>query len=173
MKKEKIDFLKMSSKQFDNYMCKTYMEFFGDRRKPMTQTCMCWGFDIGKGWYETLADLCEMLFYIKRRTGIGVNFVQIKEKYGSGRFYYDIITSKLYKKLTKREAKMWQDMISEIVSRAEERVYYICAECGKDYFDKISTGWIYDKCGDCLIKEGKFTKEQIDDIVKGNKDVDK
>ena len=168
MKKEKIDFLKITPEEFDNYMCKTYMEFFGDRRKAMTQTCMCWGFEIGKGWYETLDVLCKKLYFIRKRTGIVVNFDQIKEKYGSGRFYFHIKTQE--KKLSVIEKDVWCEIIDNIVSKAEDKVGHVCVNCGEDYYDKISScGWVYDKCGRCLVKEGKFTQQQIDDIIKKNK----
>ena len=155
----------MTPVEFDNYMCKTYMEFFGDRRKPMTQTCMCWGFEIGKGWYKTLDTLCKKLASIRKRTGIVVNFNQIKEKYGSGRFYYNIKATE--KKLSNDEAAIWDEIIGDIISNAEEKVYHICAGCGEYYSDKISAGWVYDECGSCLVKKGKFTQEQIDNIIKG------
>jgi len=56
----------------------------------MNQTCMCWGFCIGKGWYYHLNKLCSRLDLIQKRTGIKVSWLQIKEKYASGRFYHNI-----------------------------------------------------------------------------------
>lgn len=38
-----------------------YPKIFGDRTKPMTETCMCWGIDVGDGWYEIIDTLCEAL----------------------------------------------------------------------------------------------------------------
>ena len=29
-----------------------YPKMFGDRTKPMTETCMCWGLEVGDGWYN-------------------------------------------------------------------------------------------------------------------------
>lgn len=37
---------------------KRYPRLFAERFKPMTETCMCWGCDVGDGWYNLLDSLC-------------------------------------------------------------------------------------------------------------------
>jgi hypothetical protein len=44
--------------EFDELLCKQYPKIFRDRHAPMTETCMCWGFDIGNGWYNIINALC-------------------------------------------------------------------------------------------------------------------
>jgi len=90
-----------------------YPKIFGDRTKPMTETCMCWGLEVGDGWYNLIDTLCEALTYTYstsvqvdeedgKRLGIKpyadsyyfcveppqVIATQVKEKYGTLRFYY-------------------------------------------------------------------------------------
>jgi hypothetical protein len=94
-----------------------YPKIFGDRTKPMTETCMCWGLEVGDGWYDLIDTLCEALTYTYttsvqvdeedgKRLGIKpyksevkdsyyfsveppqVIATQVKEKYGTLRFYY-------------------------------------------------------------------------------------
>jgi hypothetical protein len=94
-----------------------YPKIFGDRTKPMTETCMCWGLEVGDGWYDLIDILCESLTYTYttsievdeedgKRLGIKpyksevgnsyyftveppqVIATQVKEKYGTLRFYY-------------------------------------------------------------------------------------
>jgi hypothetical protein len=94
-----------------------YPKMFGDRTKPMTETCMCWGLEVGDGWYNLIDTLCEALTYTYstsvqvdeedgKRLGIeSYNFnekssyyftieppqviaTQVKEKNGTLRFYY-------------------------------------------------------------------------------------
>lgn len=90
-----------------------YPKIFGDRTKPKTETCMCWGLEVGDGWYSLIDVLCEALTYtystsVKvdeedgKRLGIEpysgsyyfmveppqVIATQVKEKYGTLRFYY-------------------------------------------------------------------------------------
>jgi hypothetical protein len=98
----------LQQKLFDKYP-----KIFGDRTKPMTETCMCWGLEVGDGWYNLIDTLCEALTYTYttsievdeedgKRLGIepysdGYYFTveppqviatQVKEKYGTLRFYY-------------------------------------------------------------------------------------
>jgi len=102
----------LQQKLFDKYP-----KIFGDRTKPMTETCMCWGLDVGDGWYDIIDTLCEALTYTYstsveideedgKRLGIEpykmggednyffqveppqVVATQVKEKYGTLRFYY-------------------------------------------------------------------------------------
>ena len=90
-----------------------YPKMFGDHTKPMTETRMCWGLEVGDGWYNLIDTLCEALTYTYttsiqvdkedgKRLGIEpysdsyyfsveppqVIATQIKEKYGTLRFYY-------------------------------------------------------------------------------------
>ena len=90
-----------------------YPKIFGDRTKPKTETCMCWGLEVGDGWYNLIDVLCEALTYtystsVKvdeedgKRLGIEpysgsyyfmveppqVIATQVKEKYGTLRFYH-------------------------------------------------------------------------------------
>ena len=90
-----------------------YPKIFGDRTKPKTETCMFWGLEVGDGWYSLIDVLCEALTYtystsVKvdeedgKRLGIEpysgsyyfmveppqVIATQVKEKYGTLRFYY-------------------------------------------------------------------------------------
>jgi hypothetical protein len=95
-----------------------YPKIFGDRTKPMTETCMCWGIETGCGWYEIIDTLCEALTNTYstsveideedgKRLGIEphnfkdektsyyfrveppqVKASQVKEKFGTLRFYH-------------------------------------------------------------------------------------
>lgn len=154
--------LKMSREEYDKFMCSTFPELFQDRNKPMSKTCMCWGFDIGAGWYKLLYDLCIKLDFIRQQTGIVIVFDQIKEKFGGGRFYYHIY-SKDYKLIDTGEKKIWCDFVELLVEKAERESETICATCGKQYYhDKITIGgWIYDACKDCMISGKRTDRKDI------------
>jgi hypothetical protein len=146
-------FLKMSNEEYDKYMCSKYPDFFKNRNLPMTETCMCWGFSIGKGWYSVLDKACRYAKLIKKVTGIGVVFEQIKEKYGSARFYNcEEISEEC--KLSEEEQYLWYDIISNIISDAERKTEHTCAECGEEYYHKhICIGSsVYDVCDECFVK---------------------
>jgi len=90
-----------------------YPKIFCDRTKPKTESCMFWGLEVGDGWYDLIDILCEALTYTYS-TSIEVDeedgkrlciepysdsyyftveppqviATQVKEKYGTLRFYY-------------------------------------------------------------------------------------
>lgn len=150
-------FLAMSEEEFDRHMCEKYPIMFRERNLPMNQTCMCWGFNIGKGWYSVLDELCEKLEFIYKQSNIRVIFQQVKEKYGGARFYFG--TEKEKGKENNDDDKQWIDIISNEVSRAEQICDYVCAECGCHKNDTITIGgWVYDCCEKCLKKNERTAK---------------
>lgn len=44
--------------ELDSYLCKKYPKIFRDRYAPMNQTAMCWGFEIGDGWFNIIDITC-------------------------------------------------------------------------------------------------------------------
>lgn len=62
---------------------------------PAHKTCMCWLWECGKGWHDELRKLsCKLealnlLYYDKYKVRIQAD--QVKEKFGTLRFYYSII----------------------------------------------------------------------------------
>ena len=47
--------------ELDEELCKKYPKIFKDRHAPMTETAMCWGFDIGDGWYQIIDSLTGII----------------------------------------------------------------------------------------------------------------
>lgn len=150
----KKTFSTMSHEEYDKYMCEKYPDIFKERHLPLTQTCMCWSFDIGRGWYWILDELCENLEFIKGQSGISVYFTQIKEKFGGARFYYGTTIMGDKRDLEDKNDKCWIDIIEKTINYSEELCDYYCAECGEDKSDMISVGgWVYDLCEKCLKKD--------------------
>jgi hypothetical protein len=157
--------VKMPNDKYDEFMCEKFPELFQDRRKPMNQTCMCWGFNIGEGWNELLYNLCEKLETIRKTTGLVTVFDQIKEKFGGGRFYYHIDGSAC--KLERNIVDLWVSLIESLVSRAERESDETCAVCGERYYhDKIVLGgWVYDSCKECMINGKRIDRSDIKEIL--------
>jgi len=135
--------LDMSKKDFDSYMMENYADMFVNRHAKEGQTViypMNFGFEIGPGWRHILDDLCRRLKAIQDLTGVVCVFDQIKEKYGTARFYHHIEN--------KEEGidKSIFDIIDCLVSHYEEYTDYVCEELGTnvDPNKKIQMGsWIY------------------------------
>lgn len=150
-------FLKMTKSQFDKYMCKTYPKIFRQRNLPMTETCMCWGFDIGPGWYQLLDKTCERLQFISDFLGAETIATQIKEKFGGLRFYHSVDSSNFLvcsvsKKVREKALHTIWDIINDITTRAEEQSYTICEQCG-EYGSPNGEGWITTLCDKCRKKK--------------------
>jgi len=160
--------VEMPNKEFDKFMCEKFPELFRERKLPMNQTCMCWGFNIGKGWHQLLYDLCEKLDYIRKQTGLITVFIQIKEKFGSARFYHNIDTSEC--KLDKEMIDLWGELIDSLVGKAERKSDTTCSVCEKAYYHrKIAIGgWVYDACKDCMISGKRIERDDIKEQMEKN-----
>jgi hypothetical protein len=174
--------------ELDKLLCEKYPKMMVNRNKNMQETCMCWGFECGDGWYNILNQLMgniqhhidwkekqrkwameynEMaaqakagnfdLFeasmkdrpndeYKEKRLGEivagdfrpvpesipQVTLDQVKEKFGTLRFYYS----------------GGDDYISGLVSMAESMTGVTCEECGNPGTSR-GGGWIHVYCEPC------------------------
>jgi len=172
-------------KENDEYLCKVYPKMMVNRDKSMQETCMCWGFECGDGWFQILnqlmgniqhhidwrerqrevvikfnrmaeqlkagdstlfdeeyKDLIGLDFKEKRRQEMlerdpqtipepitQVTLDQVKEKFGTLRFYYS----------------GGDDYIRGLVSMAESMSGVTCEECGNPG-TQTPGGWIKTVC---------------------------
>ena len=128
--------------ELDEQLCKKYPLIFKNRHGDMKETLMCWGFECGDGWYQILDSLCGQIQhyidwnnenfekgYKQYKQVPQVVAVQIKEKFGGLRFYYD----------------GGDDHISGMVRMAESWAYHTCETCGSP--GKMRQGgWIKTLC---------------------------
>ena len=131
----------------DALLCERFPLLFMDRHVSMQATAMCWGFEIGPGWmgimYDTAARL-ELLILDAItedddawRLGY-FRASQVKEKYGTLRFYLSGGTNEMY----------------SIVDAAEKQSAKTCETCGKP--GKVrGEGWYYTACGPCAKKRSR------------------
>jgi len=126
------------NKKLTDSLLKKYPVVFGQHKLPMTDTAMCWGFSCGNGWYDIIDSLA---FLIQRENeklkengeNITIQAVQVKEKYGTLRFYTNYST----------------DYIDGAISMAEAMSGLICEECGSTDGVTQTTGWIRTLCKRC------------------------
>ena len=127
--------------EYDTYLCTTYPKMFVNRYKPMTETTMCWGFDCGNGWYNIIRVLCSNIQHHidwrNRKNELNPNqpivpqvtVDQVKEKFGTLRFYYT----------------GGDDYIDGLVSMAESMSGVTCEECGNPG-STLGRGWLTTLC---------------------------
>ena len=107
----------------------------------MTETAMCWGFDCGDGWFNIINQLCANIQHHvdwaqeqKEKYGRGegcsqVVAVQVKEKFGTLRFYTNGGDEQIY----------------GMIRMAESMSAVTCEECGAPG-QRRGQGWIYTAC---------------------------
>lgn len=139
---------------------------YAGRKLPLDQNLMSFGFECGDGWYWPLMDLTENLEAINwllKDKRIQIRAVQVKEKFGTLRFYYDvIIVPTWWQRITKKYFSDGQNMIRRgvdnlvqvLVDRAETECMSYCESCGKQFWgdmrDRVeTTGWITYICEKC------------------------
>ena len=130
--------------KFDRKMCKKYPKMFRNRFKPMTETCMCWGFSVGPGWYKILEETCAKLQLLSDSFGIQAVAAQIKEKFGTLRFYFDIEQGDIVS-VRKADREIVYDIMHDVVTRAEEETAWTCEVCG-ERGELRGTGWLVTLC---------------------------
>lgn len=124
------------------------------------------GCDCDNGWYELLYDLCSEITEAYKKYGQPVDIVvdQIKEKYGTLRFYYHYKGSEgrcdaidypggvIRFAPISDEGNMLHREISDIVIKWEKKSAEICEKCGKPGVLRDDLPWILTLCDDCYKK---------------------
>ncbi len=121
--------------ELDDLLCKKYPKIFAERHLSEMQTCMCWGFSHADGWFNIIDQLCANIqnhIDWKEKQGHAIPQVvaeQVKEKFGTLRFYY----------------RGGDDYIDGLVSMAESMTGVTCEECGAPGTTG-GQGWIKTLC---------------------------
>lgn len=124
------------------------------------------GFDCGKGWYDLIDQLCWALEAECFRTGSSYKVAQVKEKFGTLRFYIDIehgdeildgLTSWMYRhrmptfcRWAEKALKTagFRNRLFDIEHEYEAKSAEICENCGGPG-KLIPKGWWRTLCGPC------------------------
>ena len=129
--------------ELDKKLCEKYPKIFKMRHGTMHETCMCWGFEHGDGWYDIIDTLCSSIQnHITNKRYLHSNMsqedfddehqvvaAQVKEKFGGLRFYID----------------GGDDWVYGAISMAEAMSYRICEVCGAPGQTR-GTGWVRTTC---------------------------
>ena len=106
-----------------------------DYKGDMKVTCMAWGFQCMDGWYDLLEQLMHDIQNYCDDEKVQVVVDQIKEKFGTLRFYYH----------TGDTTDDQYDHIRDIVKKAETASAKICEKCGA-LGELRGTHWLYTAC---------------------------
>jgi hypothetical protein len=140
--------------ELDELLCQRYPKIFVNRHGDPKETLMCWGFECGSGWYNIISQLCANIQHHvdwaqeqKEKYGRGegcsqVVAVQIKEKFGTLRFY----------------TNGGDDQIYGMIRMAESMSAVTCEECGAPG-TRRGRAWIYTAC-DAHAREEDTAQDQ-------------
>jgi hypothetical protein len=146
--------------ELDKLLCEKYPKMMVNRNKDMKETCMCWGFECGDGWFNILDQLMSNIQHHidwkeKQRNWTvtfnskakpeefrevpelipQVTLDQVKEKLGTLRFYYT----------------GGDEYIRGMVTMAESMSGTTCETCGN--VGKFrGKSWFYTSCDEHNLK---------------------
>lgn len=179
--------------EHDEYLCKTFPRMFVNRHAPMTETCMCWGFDCGDGWYNIIRALCgniqSHINWQRRNRANSLQYNRCLQRALNGDkaglvWYYtysdigpteytfkqvdEAIANPKFRNVPEKVAQVIVDQVKEkfgtlrfyyhggddkidgMVQMAESMSACTCEGCGAPAsVDRTSTGWITTLCEGC------------------------
>ena len=193
--------------ELDALLCERYPKMMINRNKDMKETCMCWGFECGDGWFNILDQLMSNIQHHidwkekQRKWAIEYNEMatqcragnfdlfeettkaqpnddykekrlaeiiagdfrevpqsipqvtldQVKEKFGTLRFYYT----------------GGDDIIDGMVRMAESMSGCTCESCG-NVGERRGGGWVHTYCTPCEEKRNTARKQSDEEYAKQN-----
>lgn len=122
----------------DDRLVREFPLLYADRNGDMRETCMCWGFCVGDGWFPLLYRLSAQLEPLIAAHSVDPDYgppraAQVKEKFGTLRFYMSLTT----------------DEMDAFISAAEKESARTCEECGATGTLR-TTGWLKTQCDTCF-----------------------
>lgn len=127
------------------------------------------GCECADGWYDVLYGLCAEITELYKKQGQPVDIVvdQVKEKYGTLRFYYHHegeekgISAIDFPGVSLRFSSKDSDLhrqTAEIVHKWEKKSGEVCEKCGKPGVLRKDLSWILTLCDDCYDKKQQKKK---------------
>lgn len=120
--------------EHDQALCAAFPLLYRDRNRSPRETPMSFGFGVGDGWYNLIWRLSEKLEPLIAAQPEAERAVaaQVKEKFGTLRFYLDSST----------------DEMEKLIDVAEDESAKTCEECGASGILR-SGGWLRTLCDGC------------------------
>ena len=118
----------------DKRLCAEFPLLYRDRHGDKMATCMCWGFP-GDGWFHLLHELSSKLEPLIAAQPENERAVaaQVKEKFGTLRFYLDYGTEEM----------------EALIREAQAKSAVTCERCGVRGENRSNGGWLKTLCDWC------------------------
>jgi len=178
------------SPDLDKKLCEDFPEIFKNRYGDERSTAMCWGFDVGDGWYGIIRFLCQQLMADYKRAKRDYDYckqmLEVEDKSAWRDWHHKTYTQE---ELEKRKQKLDEchipvaaqvkekfgglrvyyyggnEYTRGLIGMAESLSYSVCEECGttKDVH-VFNLGWIRTLC----VEHGKerYGEESVAEYLK-------
>lgn len=124
------------TRELDEWLTNRFPNLYRQRGGDLRSTAMCWGFEHGDGWFQIIYNLSEELeaeiLKLPESEREYTCASQVKEKYGTLRFYMHSETQEM----------------SYLIQEAEDKSAVTCEACG-DPGELRGYGWLSTKCNEC------------------------
>ncbi|MDA8084072.1 MAG: hypothetical protein M0024_10490 [Nitrospiraceae bacterium] len=115
-----------------------FPDLFRGHTKSMQESLMCFGFEHNDGWFQLVYELSAQIDKYSKSKGIYPEVVQVKEKFGSLRYYVD----------------GGDDEILKMCDAAERKSAETCENCGAPGKLQRRGGWFATLCSLCGFERG-------------------
>lgn len=143
-----------------------YPILYVGKNKPMSESLMCFGFECGEGWktpLNKLSYILEQLNVQHKKDRLRIEAVQVKEKFATLRYYYDVhIDDPLWQKIIRQPFAFLKRYIDThvnfhvkfIIDEPEHNVEEWTKISKKDYDNKKILDYVDNSFGWKFKKEG-------------------
>lgn len=124
-------------------LCEKYQHMFEVRNRPgLKEPIQLFGFEVQEGWYFIISMLMGYIdSHLKRNPQLdNFKIIQIKEKFGTLRFYH----------------RGGDEVIHQMVAMVEELSWTTCEFCGSNQNIMRSKPWIKTACKNCVETSDKI-----------------
>tara|TARA_B100000614_G_scaffold257911_1_gene279073 strand:+ start:1708 stop:2127 length:420 start_codon:yes stop_codon:yes gene_type:complete len=135
------------SPELERRLVEKYPKLFGSYGAPPDESLLAFGFECGDGWFDLVDTLCTQLTKLKPADQDGeplpLTALQVKEKYGTLRFYLGACS----------------DEALALVDFAEAMSARVCEACGNKGRIRGTT-WLKTLCDSCARGQGYADTER-------------
>ena len=179
------------SPELEQQLFDKYPKIFGDRTKPMTQTCMCWGLEIPDSWSFIIDALCNAIDHpYSTCVEVGGQLLhhdcpqviadQVKSKFAGLRFYAHTEDTPQIAAIREKDNEKANQIHAEFnryldgaIGVAESLSMMTCEETGRPgqlvHRNGSPHGWMKTLCPEEAIKQGyakvEWPKEEVERSV--------
>ena len=126
------------SPELEHELVSKYPDIFKDYKGDPKDTCLAFGIECGDGWFDIIERLCHLIQsevdYINRMHKDKMKYrcwaVQVKEKYGTLRFYYEFSYAEGLSKQEQEIIHRSTDHIGGMSAMAAKMSARVCEHCG-------------------------------------------